>query len=98
MTEADSQVPAQEEMERCATIYNWSRELNLSITAINKRITELASIPALDSRNRIVQCYPESIIRKYCSDLLAVMLEADDTGFFVLNGKKYGTLTAWERI
>jgi len=85
--------------QRYGTIISLSSTLGISAHAITKRIKihNLQSIKGKTKGGQINDFYSESEMRKICSDILQSLPEADESGFLITNGQRYGTIGAWPR-
>ncbi len=83
--------------ERHQTIEGWAKELGVAHNSIKKRLLGIKGIRGRYKKGTICQFYSESLIRERCSDLLEDFLQADENGFFYLNGQQYGTIRAWAK-
>ena len=86
--------------EQYRTILGWSKIFKISNLSIKKRLKSISGLSGKSNGGRIQKngFYPESVVREKCKDLLTDMPQADNDGFFVLNGKKYGTMHVWARL
>ncbi len=93
---------------KCATITTWvkyfeeNEGIQISYVTIRNKLKE-AGIIGLTARDRMGRIfknsfYAETDIREVCADLLVEMPQADEEGFFELDGEKYGIIKAWERV
>jgi hypothetical protein len=74
----------------------WAKELGIAGSSMRRNLRDADHIEALDSRKSIRKMYRESIVRKVCSDHLKEIPEADQCGFFEIEGIRYGTRSAWK--
>ena len=85
--------------ERYGTILTWSKEFGISMSAIVKSRLKGNKQKSIKGKNRcgqIYDFYTESLIREICADLIQTLPQADESGFFMKDGNKYGTIGAWE--
>jgi len=85
--------------ERYGTIGAFSKVLRISPITITHRIKthKLPNIKGKDKGGRVCDFYSESVIRKNCVDILQLVPEADENGFFEKDGQRYGTVRAWSK-
>jgi len=84
---------------RYASITFWSKKLQISPESIKRRLkkSKCLSIRVWTATLK-ADMYSESDIYNVCSDLLdADIPQADDEGFFEIEGIKYGTFASWAR-
>jgi len=83
---------------RYGAIANWSKELNISIPTIMRRMKENLpqSIKGKGRNGSIVDFYAEPDIRSLCADFLAPY-QADKSGFFEQDGIRYGSVAIWSK-
>jgi AraC-like DNA-binding protein len=90
------------ELEKYGTITAWSREFGISDTTLKKYFEGSESredgIRGRDRSNRIRIYYAESVVRRRCEGILKELPQADNKGFFILDGIRYGTKHAWASI
>ncbi len=81
-------------------IHSWSKVLPISQMTITRRLkhSRIKSIKGKDKLGRIRDFYSESDIRTTCADSLQEMPQADETGFFVKDGIKYGMIHSWSKV
>jgi len=80
--------------------YAWSKAFGISEPATKKRLRKLTGITGKDVGNHVCKnaFYEESHAKVACADLINGELQiADDSGFFVMSGEKYGTAASWAR-
>jgi len=82
---------------RYRTIKGWVRELGIAEASILSRLCSASVHPveARDSGKRIFDFYPESAIHSTCADLFCSLPQTDESGFFVFESVRYGTIRAW---
>jgi len=85
-----------EEMERCGPICAWSAELLLSESELRRKLAKVIAIPAISEQNRIIGCYPESVVRQ-CVEEDKQLIIASENGFAYLNGNRYATKLKWSK-
>lgn len=80
--------------QRYRTTKSWSKLLGISEPSITKRIIthNIQGIKGKDKIRKVRDFYSESIIHKICADLLEEIPQADETGFFIKDGEKYGSI------
>jgi len=86
--------------KKYGTINAWARILEISTNAIGSRMKNAPkeSVKGKDKKGRIQNFYPESVIREICADLIQPIHKADEEGFLMKNGEKYGTIVGWSKI
>jgi hypothetical protein len=86
--------------EKYSTMSFWSEILGISEPSIASRIktNKRQSIIGRDIQGCVRNLYSESVIREICADILQIVPEADESGFFVKENKKYSTISAWSKI
>jgi len=85
------------------TIYGWSRALDCEYPAKVARRLEAVKHKGIMGRNNDGQIrifLPKTVVRDCCADLMDEknLPAADATGFFMSDGKRYGTIGAWGRV
>ncbi|MBI5421826.1 hypothetical protein HZA44_01680 [Candidatus Peregrinibacteria bacterium] len=75
----------------------WSRELGISNQTIARHLGSGTIVPVegRDAGGRIFDFYPEPAVRAACANLLRSLPQADEKGFFSLDGICFGTAFAW---
>jgi len=81
------------------TIKSFSRALNISEKAIRRRLQQstLKLIQGKDKTGHALDFYCLNEVRELCSDLLQALPQADEDGFFEIEGKTYGTIHSLSR-
>lgn len=85
---------------RLGTQNAWAKFLNLSTLAVWKRFRKAKIKPFSKGKAKGKGCnyYTEDDVRRACSDLLAECPQANEDGFFIVRGVKYGNIAAWGRL
>ncbi|MBU2259446.1 hypothetical protein KKC44_02455 [Patescibacteria group bacterium] len=77
----------------------WANTLCVGRKALEIRLKNVQGVLGKDSQHKAVFLYPESLVKKCCADLIQQeMLVADESGFCMNGGDKYGTKHAWQGI
>jgi hypothetical protein len=86
--------------EKYGTISAWSEMLEISADVGRFRIKthKPQSIKGKDKGGRLFNFYSESVIRALLFDLLESYPQANEEGFFIKDGEKYGTVVAWSKV
>lgn len=87
--------------EKYGTILAWAKVFPISLSELNRRVKKAKKqcIKGKAYGGQIRNFYTESIIREVCADLLDENLpQADEGGFFELDGKKYGMIYCWSKV
>jgi hypothetical protein len=96
---ADANGFFEQDGERCGTIGSWSKALGISAPSISSRI-QIHNPPSIKGKvkcGQIYEFYSELSIREICSDLLQPLPQANENGFFVKDGQRYGTIVTWSK-
>jgi superfamily II DNA or RNA helicase len=85
--------------KKYGTAYAWSKVLGLSEEMIKKKLKNVKGITGRVAGGRIMQdsFFDEEKVREVCSMLFVEMPRADESGFFTLEGERFGTVKAWTR-
>jgi hypothetical protein len=98
MSQADENGFFEKDGKKYGTSSSWSIALKISQQATHRRLKDLEATKARSSNGNIQEFYEESVVREQCADLFEELPQADESGFFEKDGKKYGTVNAWARI
>jgi hypothetical protein len=83
---------------RYGTLKSLSRLIGISVGAIASRLKSSGLVPILGKgKNGIIDLWSEPAVRSACADTLRPMPKVDESGFFIQNGIRYGTIGAWMR-
>lgn len=84
---------------RLAAIGTWAESFGVSPAVLKKYVEQAGLQPTFcrDRMGRILPFYEEQDIRTAATPLLEELPRADATGFFTLEGVRYGTFRAWSR-
>ncbi len=85
------------EGEECMTIFGWAKAMNKGFVSIKNRLDKSRAILVKDRGGRVRKVFPRSYVIEACEDLLATPFQADENGYFLHDGKKWGTFFAWAR-
>jgi len=82
---------------RFGSVKSWSEELGIGQRTILTRLkkVKIRTTKCRNGSGRIFDYYPESDIRSLCSDVLTPMPQADESGFFEIDGVLYGNIKVW---
>jgi len=85
---------------RHGTVYAFSKLYDLTPSLIASRVeaAKISPVRARQSKGQIRQFFSEVEIERICSELFEGLQKADDNGFITIDGDKYGTTGAWERL
>lgn len=83
--------------ERYGTTHAWGREMKVAYSTLFRRLIDIEGFKGRDSGGRIRIFYPEKIVKEQCVELLADIPQANEDGFFEINGERYGTAFAWSK-
>lgn len=85
--------------KKYGTVGAWSKILTISNTTIQNNLDkfQIKPIEGRDSTSRVRTFYSEEDIKLVCVKRLSLN-QADDSGFFEKDGKKYGTVHAWSKV
>lgn len=89
----------EEDSVRYGSIPAWAKEFGVDKGSIERRLKDAEGIQAKDVLGRTQDClyYSEEVVRRACLDLFLETPIADERGFFIQNGMRYGTTLAWAR-
>jgi hypothetical protein len=85
---------------RYGTKESWSRELNVSMRAIDRRL-DMESIESVEGKSfmgHVFDFYPEPAVRAVCADLLGLFPQCDDQGFVGIGNIRHGTKESLARL
>lgn len=83
--------------ERYGYISSWEKVLGISQGALQKRLANIPTIKGRDSREFVREFYAEADVRRECADLLQNLPQADDKGFFSVEGVRFAHILGWSR-
>ncbi|MBL4694404.1 DEAD/DEAH box helicase family protein [Candidatus Gracilibacteria bacterium] len=80
----------------------WAIVLGLAVATVIRRL-RAANISGINGKTRSGRVselgfYLEQDVRKVCADLLVDMPNAEKDGFFVKDGERHGSISAWARL
>jgi hypothetical protein len=84
---------------RHGTIAALARSLKIDTTTIccHLRGSEVVAVRGRDSQGKLAKLWPEPVIRGLCSEVLASVAVADESGFVEISGVRHGTIPALAR-
>lgn len=99
ITDEEGFVTPEDGTETLGTACAWKRKLDVDYDQTMRRLlAKQQGIPGiLAANNRKITLYRESVVRQIVENFSALQI-ADETGFFQLDGMRYGTMGAFVRL
>jgi len=86
--------------ERYGTKTSLTQSLGVSYSLVNKRLESLSlrSIKGKNRQGKVCDFYPEPAVKDLLKDHLQPLPQADEEGFLMFEGRRYGTIFSLSRI
>ncbi len=79
------------------TLHAWSKCLSVPYYTVAKRMEQEQGRKGKNVQGHLCDFYVEDVVRKACADLLSGLPQADASGFFTVDGTRFGSLSAWSK-